>query len=173
MENIETVDTNVTQETTETQEQPDYKKLYEEAVKEKDKFKTSFDKASSETAEYKRKLSEHLTAEEQAKMEREQAEKEMREELEQLRAEKRVGNYNAKLLTVGIGAEEADALAKLLPDGVPNEFFDGIKTFIENVTAQIRADALKKQPTLTTGNPVQVSTAEDAEKAKMRSWMGL
>lgn len=172
MENIET-NTNVEQGEQTPNTEPDYKKLYEDLQKEKDKLKTSFDKASSETAEYKRKLAEHLTAEEAAKMEREQAEKEMREELETLRAEKRVDSYTTKLMGVGIGNEDSVELAKLLPDGVPNEFFDGIKKFIADATTKIKADALKQQPGLTAGNTVQAQTIEESENDKYRKWFGL
>ena len=80
----------------------DYEKMYKELLAEKDKLKVAFDKASSETAEYKRKLSEHLTAEEAERMAREEKAKEIEEELNTLRTEKRVSTYNAKMLDCGI-----------------------------------------------------------------------
>lgn len=151
----------------------DYEKMYKELLAEKDKLKVAFDKASSETAEYKRKLSEHLTAEEAERMAREEKAKQIEEELTTLRTEKRVSTYNARMLDCGIESAKATELAKLLPDGVPSEFFDGIKAFIADETNRIKADALKQQPTLSAGMPVQASTAEDLENAKIRSWMGL
>ena len=151
----------------------DYEKMYKELLAEKDKLKVAFDKASSETAEYKRKLSEHLTAEEAERMAREEKAKEIEEELATLRTEKRVSTYNARMLDCGIESTKATELAKLLPDGIPSEFFEGIKAFIAEETSRIRADALKHQPTLTPGQPLQAQTVEDAENAKIRAWMGL
>lgn len=151
----------------------DYEKLYKDLLAEKDKLKDSFDKAASEAAGYKRKLAEHLTKEEQEKLEREQADKDLREELETLRQEKRYSTYSAKLLESGLTADVAGTLAKTLPDGVPNEFFDGIKKFISDETARIRAEALKQQPNLTNGLPPQTPNVDDAENAKMRKWFGI
>jgi hypothetical protein len=73
----------------------------------------------------------------------------------------------------GVTADVAGTLAKTLPDGVPNEFFDGIKKFISDETARIRAEALKQQPNLTTGVPLQAQNVDDAEDAKMRKWFGI
>lgn len=157
----------------EQEQAQDFEKLYKDLLAEKDKLKDSFDKAASEAAGYKRKLAEHLTKEEQEKLEREQADKDLREELEALRLEKRISTYSAKLLETGVTAEVAGTLAKTLPDGVPNEFFDGIKKFISDETARIRAEALKQQPNLTTGVPLQAQNVDDAEDAKMRKWFGI
>ena len=151
----------------------DYEKLYKETLAEKDRIKSAFDKASSETAEYKRKLSEHLTAEEAERLAREEADKAKDEELALLREEKRVSSYNAKMLECGVASETAIELAKMLPNGVPDEFFNALKKFVSDETARIKAEALKKQPALSTGMPVQAKSAEDLENDKIRAWMGL
>lgn len=166
----------VTQETTATPEpkpeETDYKALYEAEKAEREKLKASFDKSASETAEYKRKLADHLTAEEKAKMEREQADKELREELEQLRNDKRISNYTAKLVSTGISADVASGLATNLPDGIPDQFFDGIKKFITDLSAQIKADLLKEQPKLSAGMPLTSTDVKTAEDAKLRKAFG-
>ena len=154
-------------------EKPDYEKLYKETLAEKDKLKTAFDKASSEAAENRRKLSEHLTAEENARLEREEAERKKDEELATLREERRLSKYSAKILECGVASDKATELAKMLPDGVPDEFFIGIKAFVADEATRIKAEALKAQPTLSTGMPVQAKTAEDKKNAQIRSWMGL
>lgn len=166
----------VTQETTVTPEtkpkETDYKALYEAEKAEREKLKVSFDKSASETAEYKRKLADHLTAEEKAKMEREQADKELREELEQLRNDKRISNYTAKLVSTGISADVASGLATNLPDGIPDQFFDGIKKFIVDLSAQIKADLLKEQPKLSAGMPITSTDVKTTQDEKLRKAFG-
>lgn len=168
------VDVTVTPETTKPEE-PDYKALYEQEKAEREKIKLSFDKASSETAEYKRKLSERLTKEEADKLAQEEREKaiaEMLAEREQLLAEKRVANYTAKMVSAGITAETASELAADLPDGISDQFFDGIKNFITNVTANIRAEILKEQPKLTPGMPLASTDVKKAEQDMLRKAFG-
>lgn len=149
-----------------TNEEPDYKALYEKEKSEREKLKVSFDKASSETAEYKRKLSERLTKEEADKLAQEEREKaiaDMLKEREQLLLEKRIAHYTTKMVSAGVSAEQADELAKGLPEGVSDEFFDGIKSFIEEATAKIKADLLNEQPKLSAGMP---PASQDTDKAK-------
>lgn len=168
------VDVTVTPETTKPEE-PDYKALYEQEKAEREKIKLSFDKASSETAEYKRKLSERLTKEEADKLAQEEREKaiaEMLAEREQLLAEKRVANYTAKMVSAGITAETASELAADLPDGISDQFFDGIKKFIEDATANIRAELLKEQPRLTPGMPLSSTDVKKSEQDMLRKAFG-
>lgn len=171
MEENKATETAVT--TDQKPEEPDYKALYEAEKAEREKAKLGFDKASSDLAEYKRKLSDHLTAEEKARMEREQADKELREELEQLRNERRVSNYTAKLVSTGISTDVASGLAINLPDGIPDQFFDAIKKLIADLSAQIRADLLKEQPKLTKGMPPTSQDAKTIETNDLRRAFGL
>ena len=171
MEENKATETNVTAPEPKPDE-TDYKALYEAEKAEREKIKASFDKSASETAEYKRKLAERLTAEEKAKMEREQADKELREELEQLRNDKRVSNYTARLVSTGIDADVASGLAQNLPDGIPDQFFESLKKFIADLSAKIKADLLKEQPKLTSGMPLTTSDAEKAKDDKLRKAFG-
>ncbi len=144
----------------------DYKALYEQEKLDREKLKSSFDKASSEVAEYKRKLSERLTKEEADKLAQEEREKaiaEMLAEREQLLREKMVAHYTTSLVGAGIPTETAGALAQDLPEGISDQFFDGIKKFIEETTANLRAELLKEQPKLTPGMPL---TSSDINKQK-------
>lgn len=157
------------------QEEIDYKALYEQEKTEREKLKTSFDKASSETAEYKRKLSERLTKEEAdrlAQEEREKAIAEMLAEREQLLAEKRVAHYTTQMVSAGMTAEKAGELASVLPDGISDQFFDGIKKFIEETTANLRAELLKEQPKLTPGMPLTSSDINKQKDLDMRKAFG-
>lgn len=150
-------------ETPETKPAVDYEKMYRDAQAELEKSKAAVTKANGEAANYKRQLSERMTAEENDRMQREENEKKILEELQTLRNEKRVSGYTTKLMACGIGAEDAGSLSIDLPDGIPDQFFDGIKKFIADETARIRADLLKEQPKLSTGTPV---TSQDVNKPK-------
>ena len=166
--------TNVTPDA--TPEEPDYKALYEKEKSEREKLKVSFDKASSETAEYKRKLSERLTKEEADKLAQEEREKaiaEMLAEREQLLAEKRIAHYTTKMVSVGMGADQADELAQKLPDGVSDDFFEGIGKLIEEVTAKVKADILNEQPKLTAGMPPSSSDVDKSKDDALRHAFGL
>lgn len=161
--------------TPETPAEPDYKALYEQEKTEREKIKASFDRTASEAAEYKRKLSERLTKEEADKLAQEEREKaiaDMLAEREQLLAEKRVANYTTALMSAGMDAETAGGLAKDLPEGVSNQFFDGVKKFIETVTANVRAELLKEQPRLTSGMPPASADVKKAEQDMLRKAFG-
>jgi hypothetical protein len=69
-------------------------------------------------------------------------------------------------------AETAGGLASDLPDGVSNQFFDGIKKFIETVTANVRAELLKEQPRLTSGMPPASADVKKAEQDMLRKAFG-
>lgn len=154
--------------------EPDYKALYEQEKSEREKVKQAFDKAASETAEYKRKLSERLTKEEADKLaqeEREKAVAEMLKEREQLLAEKRIAHYTAQMVSAGISAEQAGELASSLPDGISDNFFNGVKKFIADETTRIRAEALKQQPSASIGMPItNVQEKSDFEKRLDRAF---
>ena len=156
-------------------EEPDYKALYEKEKSEREKLKVSFDKASSETAEYKRKLSERLTKEEADKLAQEEREKaiaEMLAEREQLLAEKRVAHYTTKMVSVKMTPEQSEELANILPEGVPDDFFDGLNKFIEELTAKIKADILNEQPKPTAGMPPSSSDVKSQEDILLRQAFG-
>ena len=158
------VEVSATPETPKTEE-PDYKALYEQEKAEREKIKLSFDKASSETAEYKRKLSERLTKEEADKLAQEEREKaiaEMLAEREQLLAEKRVAHYTTMMVSAGMAADVAKNLSADLPDGISDQFFDGVKQFIQDTIANTKAELLKEQPKLTPGMP---PTSTDVRKS--------
>lgn len=142
-------------------------------TEELDRLKASLSKSNSEVAEYKRKLQEKMTADERAEEARKEAEKTMREELESLRREKTVSSYVTSLMGVGYDANTASKMASSLPDGISMEFFDSQKAFLEQRESQIKADALKEQPTLSVGTPPTTNTVQDQEYAQMRKWAGL
>lgn len=137
------------------------------------KLKASFDRTASEAARFKKELAERSTAEENARRERDERERQMSEELEQLKTERRVGKYTTGAMTWGMDAQAASDIAKTLPDGVADDFFAAVKTFIENEVSRAKAEALNAQPKPTLGAPVTSNDVQDEMKAKLRKYIGL
>lgn len=137
------------------------------------KLKALLSKANTEAAENKRKLNEKLTEQEKLEAERAEKEKAMQEELQTLRAEKRVSTYTNKLVEAGYDVATAKSMANSLPDGIREDYFTSQKTFLENTKKQYEADSLKKQPGLTPGKPLSKEDLAKAEDAKLDSYFGL
>ena len=176
MEENKVTETAEVQAQAQPEEKPDYEQLFKDAQAELEKAKSAITKSNGEAAEYKRKLSERLTKEEADKLAQEERDKVIAEQLaerEQLLAEKRIASYSKQMMSAGMPTETADELAAVLPEGIPDQFFDGIKKFIADTTAQIRAEALKQQPVLTPGIAPTSQQAQAAEDLKYRRWMGL
>lgn len=104
--------------------------------------KDSFDKVSSEVAEYKKQLRSKLTEDEQKaatlKAERE-AEK---EELETLRKEVAIARYRSEFLAIGYDEKLATDTAKAMADGDQAKVFANQKIYIETVRKAERAGRL-------------------------------
>lgn len=137
------------------------------------KYKALLSKANTEAAENKRKLTEKMTEQEKLEAERAENEKKMQEELQTLRAEKRVSVYTNKLVEAGYDVTTAKAMAVNLPDGIGEDYFTSQKTFLENTKKQYEADSLKKQPGLTEGKPLTKEDLAKAEDAKLDRYFGL
>jgi len=87
------------------------------------KLKNQLSKANAEAAENKRKLQERMTAEEKEKEAREEEAKKVQEELDTLRKEKRVVEFEKEYTKIGYSAEQAAKAAKAKVDGdVTTEF---------------------------------------------------
>lgn len=127
------------------------------------RLKNALNKASSDVADYKKQLREKQTEAERTEAERLEKEKAMLEELEGFRKEKTVSDYRAKCLEAGYDSDLATATAKAMADGDFGTVFANLGTFIENRTKEIEANALKSQPSTTTGNPPTRANVEDAE----------
>lgn len=138
-----------------------------------EKYKKLLTKANTEAADYKRKLNEKLSEQERAEAERAEAEKATQEELKLLRAEKRVSVYTTKLVEAGYDPATAKTMAQALPEGLGEDYFTSQKTFLENKTKEIEANALKKQPVLTGGKPLDGQDVNAEKEAKLRSYFGL
>lgn len=137
------------------------------------KLKKMLSDANSEAASYKKALREKQTEQERAEADRAEAEQKLRSELEEYRKRERISTYKSKLMEAGIPADMADTMASSLPEGVSDDYFATTKAFIEQTAQNIRAEALNAQPKLSSGIPPTSQSAQDAEQAQMRKWIGL
>lgn len=135
-----------------------------------ERLKNDRSKANSEAAEWKRKHNELLSEDEKKKQAEQEEIANMKAEIEQLRKEKTVSEYNAELSGLGFEKELADATAKALSDGDTKTFFKNLGTFKTALEAKIKAELMDNTPKPNGGaggnvNPV-VEQAKNIGKAK-------
>lgn len=138
------------------------------------KLKDSFNKTSSEVADYKKKLKakeEELNARlsEEERKEKERMEKEAEREtlLNNLLKEKSVAEYKANFLKVGYDEELATASASALVDGDSKTVFDNLGKFISERDKQAQVKFLNSTPRPTPGTPAAEVTKEQFDKMSL------
>ena len=136
------------------------------------KLKAALSRANSEAAEWRRKLSEKQTEQEKAEMERAEHEKAREARIAELEAKERVSNYKSKLMDGGVDNAAADIMAKALPEGVSDEYFATLKSYLSNQRQAVETAALNKQPGLSVGMP-PTGSVKTEEDAKYDRWFGL
>lgn len=117
------------------------------------KLKAALSRANSEAAEWKRQLREKQTEQERADAERAEREKAREARIAELEAKERVSNYKAKLMDAGVDHAAADIMAKALPDGVNDDYFTTMKTYLDAQRKAADTAALNNQPKLSVGMP--------------------
>ena len=141
--------------------------------KEIDNLKKRLSAVNSESAEYKRQLKAKMTEDERKEAERAEKEAAREAELAELRREKTVNGYKARLMEVGYDADTAKTMAEGLPSDLGDDFFAAQKTFLDNKAKEIEANLIKNQPNLSNGKPFSASDAEAKELADLRRAFGL
>ena len=163
----------------ENTEQPEQKAEEQkpEAAKKPDpeveKLKRLLSKANSEANSYKEQLRAKQTEAERAEAEREESDKAMREELETLRKEKRIGEHTNQALALGFDADLASKTANAMVDGDMNAVFDCLKAFVDATKTRLENEALNRQPGLSAGTPPTKGNVEDELTAQLRRYAGL
>lgn len=137
--------------------------------KDGEKLKAAQSNASADASEWKKKYHSTLDEASRKEAERAEAEQAMREELEALKAEKRISAYTAKLMEVGYDAQTAASMAVNLPEGISDDFFAQQKSFIESQKQIAKTETINSQPKLSTGEPPTISK----EDADIKRWFGL
>lgn len=137
------------------------------------KLKNALNKACEEAASYKKALREKQSEAERAEADRAEREKALQDELASYRNKERISSYKAQLMTAGIDAETADLMAKSLPEGVSDEYFQATKSFLEQQRKNADIANLGKQPGLSVGQPPKGMTKDDEIVANAMKYAGL
>lgn len=125
------------------------------------KLKNALNKACEEAGNYRKQLREKQTEQERIEAERAEKDREREELLKSLLEEKREATYKAKFMAIGYDSGTAEVLAKSLPEGVSDEYFQATKSFLDAQRKNAEIAALGKQPSLSVGNPPKGMTKED------------
>lgn len=136
------------------------------------KLKTALSKANSESAEWKRQFREKQTESERAEAERAESIQKMQDELTALKREKVLSEYSKQCMAIGYDSALAAECAEAMADGRMNDVFAIQQRFLDAKKKELEANALNKQPTLSTGMP-PVGAQDNAEENMYRSYFGL
>lgn len=119
---------------------------YEDNASELERLKNANSKANSEAAEWKRKHNALLDEDEKKKQADSEAFEQMKQELDELRKEKRVSDYKSKYLALGYDEKLAADTAAALADGNMDKVFANAEKFKAEMEKKIKADILKGTP---------------------------
>ena len=108
--------------------------------------KDLYDKAASDAASWKKKHNELLTEDERKKQEDADALASMKKELDELRKDKTVSEFKAKLIAQGYDEALASDTAQAMADGDTAKVFANQGKFLEDYAKKVKADAMKKTP---------------------------
>lgn len=134
------------------------------------KLKTSVTNASADASKFKKQWQATLSEQERKETElKEQREAELAE-LTQLRNEKRISGYKARLMDAGYDSKTAETMAGALPEGIGDDYFAAQKAFIEEKIQATKKEMLDSQPSVRTGEAPKAQAAEEAEREKLRRY---
>ena len=126
--------------------------------------KDLLDKATSEAANYKKQLRDRMS-EDEARAAKDAEEREaIMTELEQLRADKLIGENTAKFLALGYDEKLARDTAKALATGEHELVFKNHAKFLADREKALRAEILKNTPTPPAGDGAEKKSKEDIQK---------
>ena len=108
--------------------------------------KDLYDKAASDASSWKKKHNELLTEDERKKQEDADALANMKKELDELRKDKTISEYKAKLIAQGYDEALASDTAQAMADGDTAKVFANQGKFLEDYAKKVKADAMKKTP---------------------------
>ena len=129
--------------------------------------KTVFDKKAKEAADLSKQLKAKMTEDELAKAQAEESMAAIMMELEQLRAEKIIGENATKFLELGYSAELAKATAEAMAKGEMETVFKNHAKFIADREKALRAEILKNTPVPPAGDSTKTVTREDYSKMSL------
>lgn len=119
---------------------------YDDNAAEVERLKGAVSKANSEAAAWKKKHNELLTEDERKKQEDADALANMKKELDELRKDKTISEFKAKLIAQGYDEALASDTAQAMADGDTAKVFANQGKFLEDYAKKVKADAMKKTP---------------------------
>ena len=138
-----------------------------------EKLKKALSKANSEAAENKRKYLSTLDEAQRAEEERAEKEKAREARIAELEAKERFSTYKSRLMEAGYDTATAEIMAKALPDGVGDAYFEAVKTYNGNQAQAIKNAALDNQPGLSVGMPPTGTEKKDERINKILRYAGV
>ena len=139
-----------------------------------EKLKNANDKLAKDNGRLTKEARARMNAEEQAKLDQEDRDKELAE----LKKEVRTARYSKRLVGFGMAEAEADELAGIIPDMEDSDaFFDSLGKFVENIKKTSAESAvqelLKNRPDINAGSgDGKTSIAEERAKEIAKSGRG-
>ena len=121
-----------------------------------------------EAEEWKSKFESTMTEQELAESQRKTQEEATLKELAELKRDNSINKYKAKYLSMGYSEELAQSSAEARVDGNDDVLFANESAFIKQVNENTKAEMLKGQPGIKTGEPPKVDekTAQFNEMMK-------
>lgn len=109
-------------------------------------LKNSITRLTSESAEWKRKYNETLSAEEKAKQSREDELTQLRQTVADLTRANTLNAYTAQFTALGYSEELAKATAEAMADGDTMKVFANHKAFLESHDKAVKASLMAQTP---------------------------
>ena len=139
------------------------------------RVKRQLDKTSSEASEYKKKWKESLSEQEQASMEKAEAQAKKDEEFESLKRQVRVNELTENFMDLGYSKDLARKAANAQADGDTQTLLDIQKAFQEQQKKSWEQEFLKNRPEIATGNGTTTTISKEqfdkmtlVEKSKLK-----
>ena len=119
---------------------------YEDNSAELERLKNAVSKANSEAADWKKKHAALLSEDEKKKLESDESNKKILEELESLRKDKTVSEYTAKYMALGYDKDLAADTAKAMAEGDMQKVFANGEKHREALEKSIKEKLMKDDP---------------------------
>lgn len=139
------------------------------------KLKRAQEKAASEASEYKKKWKESLSDQEQASMEKAEAQAKKDEEFESLKRQVRVNELTENFMDLGYSKDIARKAANAQADGDTQTLLEIQKVFQEQQKKAWEQEFLKNRPEIATGNGTSQAISKEqfdkmtlVEKSKLK-----
>ena len=164
-------DATASPETKEKKNEPNVQELMVELAR----VKRQLDKTSSEASEYKKKWKESLSEQEQASMEKAEAQAKKDEEFESLKRQVRVNELTENFMDLGYSKDIARKAANAQADGDTQTLLEIQKEFQEQQKKAWEQEFLKSRPEIATGNGTSQAISKEqfdkmtlVEKSKLK-----